>query len=118
MCLTPFLPSSASGSHIQHHFLTLPLIADYHHAYNLSGKLSTILMPPNLAAEQDPRLDFLEPSLVPLLSRVKKKNPGVTQYHLLFESKVEEREDCHKNRSQFHHPSAVCFARRQIWRKC
>jgi activating signal cointegrator complex subunit 2 len=57
-------------------FLDIPLIADYHHAYNLSDKLSTILMPPNSAAERDPRLDLLKTSLVTLSSRVE-KNAGV-----------------------------------------
>ena len=50
-------PTTPSTPYLDH-----PLIADYHHAYNLSDKLSTTLMPPNSAAERDPRLDRLETS--------------------------------------------------------
>jgi len=50
-------PTTPSTPYLDH-----PLIADYHHACNLSDKLSTTLMPPNSAAERDPRLDRLETS--------------------------------------------------------
>ena len=69
-------PTTPSTPYLDH-----PLIADYHHAYNLSDKLSTTLMPPNSAAERDPRLDRLETSFA---------------IHPPFRVEVEEREDHRK----------------------
>jgi activating signal cointegrator complex subunit 2 len=56
-------------------FLDFPLIADYHHAYNLSEGLPPIFNEDK--SERDPRLDLLETSLSSLLSGVEKKNPAM-----------------------------------------